>query len=157
MSHLNEVETLYKELNSEWNKKPQNIKKCGQLLDQLKVYKGITSKTFVINSFLLIIINIVLFFRWPLQNWLFCPLKMLNLLKMKWFYHVTFWKLLWNIVLSLKIYPLLKDTCHNWNVIIMITSKFVNCYLMKDFLFTQFFNFPENKLESLRICTNFWV
>ncbi|KAM7347566.1 regulatory particle non-ATPase 12 [Cochliomyia hominivorax] len=37
MPHLNEVESLYKELNTEWNKKPQNIKKCGQLLDQLKV------------------------------------------------------------------------------------------------------------------------
>lgn len=58
MSHLNEVETLYKELNSEWNKKPQNIKKCGQLLDQLKVYKGeITSIHYL---FCLIIIIIVL-------------------------------------------------------------------------------------------------
>lgn len=34
MSDLTEVETLYKELNAEWNKKPQNIKKCGQLLDR---------------------------------------------------------------------------------------------------------------------------
>ena len=37
MSELAEVENLYKELQQEWNKKPQAIKKCGQLLDKLKV------------------------------------------------------------------------------------------------------------------------
>ncbi|XP_061396900.1 26S proteasome non-ATPase regulatory subunit 8 [Musca vetustissima] len=37
MSQLESVEALFKELNAEWSKKPQNLKKCGQLLDQLKV------------------------------------------------------------------------------------------------------------------------
>lgn len=31
------VENLYKELKVEWVKKPLNLKKCGQILDQLKV------------------------------------------------------------------------------------------------------------------------
>ncbi|EDW76725.1 uncharacterized protein Dwil_GK20064 [Drosophila willistoni] len=31
------VETLYKELTVEWSKRPANLVKCGQLLDQLKV------------------------------------------------------------------------------------------------------------------------
>ncbi|XP_014092802.2 26S proteasome non-ATPase regulatory subunit 8 [Bactrocera oleae] len=37
MVNLSGIETLYKELKTEWSKKPQNLKKCGQLLDVLKV------------------------------------------------------------------------------------------------------------------------
>lgn len=37
MSELAEVENLYKNLQEEWNKKPQTVNKCGQLLDKLKV------------------------------------------------------------------------------------------------------------------------
>jgi len=36
-SDLSSVETLYKELKAEWLKKPQNLKKCGQLLENLKI------------------------------------------------------------------------------------------------------------------------
>ncbi|XP_054731298.1 26S proteasome non-ATPase regulatory subunit 8 [Anastrepha obliqua] len=37
MANLGGVENLYKELKSEWSKRPQNLKKCGQLLDNLKI------------------------------------------------------------------------------------------------------------------------
>lgn len=35
---MDSVVTLYKELKSEWDKPAQNLRKCGSLLDQLKVY-----------------------------------------------------------------------------------------------------------------------
>ncbi|XP_017483941.1 PREDICTED: 26S proteasome non-ATPase regulatory subunit 8-like [Rhagoletis zephyria] len=37
MASLTGIENLYKELKSEWSKKPQNLKKCGQLVDNLKI------------------------------------------------------------------------------------------------------------------------
>lgn len=37
MAKVDSVVSLYRELKSEWNRKPQNLQKCGQLLDKLKV------------------------------------------------------------------------------------------------------------------------
>lgn len=39
MSGINSVIALYKEFKTEWDKPQHNLKKCGQLLDQLKVEK----------------------------------------------------------------------------------------------------------------------
>lgn len=33
----NDVVSLYKQLKKEWSKTPRDLKKCGELLDQLKV------------------------------------------------------------------------------------------------------------------------
>lgn len=38
MTNLSGIENLYKELKTEWSRKPQNLKKCGQLLNVLKVF-----------------------------------------------------------------------------------------------------------------------
>lgn len=37
ISKMDSVSALYKELKSEWNKPSQNLRKCGSLIDQLKV------------------------------------------------------------------------------------------------------------------------
>lgn len=46
---VSSVENLYKELKGEWTKKPVNLKKCGLILDQLKVsyenYRNCTTKS----------------------------------------------------------------------------------------------------------------
>ena len=39
---MESVKSLYRDLKSEWSKKNPNLKKCGTLLDQLKVSELIT-------------------------------------------------------------------------------------------------------------------
>ena len=40
MANLKEVVSVYQNLTQEWNRKPSNLDKCGELLTQLKVYCG---------------------------------------------------------------------------------------------------------------------
>lgn len=37
MAALNDIVTAYKALKVEWNKKPQKLDKCGEILEKLKV------------------------------------------------------------------------------------------------------------------------
>lgn len=68
MASLNQVTTLYGELQKEWAKPAKNLKQCGELLDQLKVkiaFGGmmmmicrnkISATNIVISQFFLIIL-----------------------------------------------------------------------------------------------------
>ena len=42
---MNQVSALYKELKAEYTKSPVNLKKCGELLDKLKV--GLINLTYI--------------------------------------------------------------------------------------------------------------
>lgn len=50
MAALNDIVPVYQNLKREWTKTPCNLKKCGEILDQLKVEKQLVQLELLISD-----------------------------------------------------------------------------------------------------------